>query len=388
MTATALNSFLEIDGIEIANSARTNTYIAKGLAGPYWQIAGGCDCSVLYRELGCETAAECFVSPAADPAPWYSPDIPASAKFLGVLIPDINAWFDGVASRAITPRVSGLGGASLGPMHDDPRPLVAQATLVASDPSGIEYGRRWLQYVMGKACDPCNLAVARIRAYCPGDDDGDDDTDGEWFVYEVGLTAGVKYTGGQNTAGGAIWGCQNMLAVEWTLNTGNPYLYKRPVTVADESLNPEACSDDCLDFCHWFSDAPPAVLATVDPPPIGTLATVITVTAGDGLSDLSLEILTDCGSSASEPLASIFIPELVAGSVLVIDSALQQITYTAPGQDPVDGTGFIQLAFGQGVPWLSVGSCNEARCISAQLARICNSDCTAHVLIQTRLRED
>lgn len=381
-----INSFLELNGVEIANGARTNEYIRRGLAGPFWQIGSGCDCSVLWREYACESAAECFVSPAVDPAPWYDPATPASARFLGVLIPDLHAWFDGVASRAVTPRASGLGGASLGPMHDDPRPLITDGWLVAEDAAGIEYGRRWLQYVMGQVCDPCNLATARLRSYCPPDD-ASDDTEGEWFSYEVGLTAGVKYTGGQSTPGGALWGCQNMMPVQWTLETGIPYLYKRDVICAEGSLNPEACSVDCLDFCHWFSDAPPAVTCTVAPPVIGTLCSVITIHAGTGLSELTLSILADC-ATPDVILASMYVPELPAGSTLVVDSALQQITYTPAGGDPIDGTGFIELAFGQGVPWLAVGSCNPARCVSAQLARICNSDCSATVTLATRLRED
>lgn len=383
---TIINSYLEVNGIEIANGARTNAYIARGLAGPFWQVGTGCDCSVLWREYDCETPEACFVSPAWDPAPWYNPAIPASAKFLGVLIPDLHAWFDGLANRAVTPRASGLGGASLGPMHDDPRPLLTEGWLVAEDAAGIEYGRRWLQYVLGQACDPCNLAIARIRSHCPPED-ASDDTEGEWFSYEVGLTTGVKYTGGQSTPGGALWGCDNMMPVAWTLETGIPYLYKRDLVCTSGSLNPEACSPDCIDFCHWLRDAPPPVLCTVDPPPIGTLCSVITITAGAGLTDLTLSILDNCGDPTSI-LASIFVPVLPAGSVLVVDSALEQITYTPAGGVPIDGTGFIQLAFGQGVPWLAIGSCNPARCISAQLARICNSDCSSTATISTRLRED
>lgn len=386
MSGEMINSYLEFNGVEIANGARTNTYIGRGLAGPYWQIGGGCDCSVLWREYDCEDEASCFVSPALDPAPWYDPTNPASAKFLGVLIPDLHAWFDGLAQRVVTPRASGLGGASLGPMHDDPRPLLTDATLVGVDAAGIEYGRRWLQYVMGQSCDPCNLGIARLRSYCP-EDDGSDDTEGEWFTYEVGLTQGVKYTGGQNAPGGAIWGCQNMMTVQWTLEAGIPFLYKREVVCASDSLNPEACSPDCIPFCHWLRDAPPAVTCTVDPPTIGTLATVITVHAGAGLSELTLSVLESCDPDAVI-LGSIFVPELPAGSTLIVDSALQQITYIDAQGVAIDGTGFIQLAFGQGVPWLAVGSCNPARCVSAQLARICNSDCTSTVTIATRLRED
>ncbi len=385
---TMINSYLEVNGTEISNGARTNEYIRRGLAGAYWQPVdgGGCDCSVFWRELECESPEACFFSPAVDPAPWYDAAIPASAKFLGILIPDLHAWFDGLAQRAVTPRASGLGGASIGPMWDLPRPLVTEGWLVGEDAAGIEYGRRWLQYVMGQACDPCNLAVARIRSHCPPDD-ASDDTDGEWLVYEVGLTVGVNYTGGTSTPGGAVWGCDNMMAVGFTLETGVPYLYKRDTICAEGTLNPEGCSVDCLDFCHWLQDAPPAVTCSVDPPPIGTLCSVITIDAGTGLSELTLSILTDC-DHPDEVLASLYVPSLPAGSTLVIDSALEQITYTPAGGPPVDGTGFIELAFAQGVPWLAVGSCNPGRCVSAQLARICDSDCTASVTLSVRLRED
>jgi hypothetical protein len=381
-----IHSFLELDGVELANGSRTVQYIANGLATSNWQVQGG-DCSVLYRELGCPSAAACFVSPALDPAPWYDPAFPESGDFLGLLIPDLRSWFDGLASRAVTPRASGLGGASIGPMHDDPRELVTNGVLVAANQGGIEWGRRWLQYVMGKSCDPCNLAVARLRSFCPPCD-GSDDTAGEWFVYEVGLVSGVKETEPTQVGGGPT-NCDDRLTVTFTLDTGNPYLYKRAETCIESSLNPEACGTDCIDFCHWLQDAPPPVQCTIEPPSIGTLASVITIDAGTGLSELTLEVLSDCSPSAAlAPLATMYVPELPAGSQLVVDSALQQIIYTPAGGEPIDGTGFITLAFGQGVPWLAVGSCNPARCISVGLARICNSDCTPTVNISTRLRED
>ena len=75
-------------------------------------------------------------------------------------------------------------------------------------------------------------------------------------------------------------------------------------------------------------------------------------------------------------------------TLIVRSSNEELITYTPAGGPPVDGTGFIELAFAQGVPWLAVGSCNPGRCVSAQLARICDSDCTASVTLSVRLRED
>ncbi len=384
-----IHSALTVDDVEISNGARTTQYLRRGLGGLGYQVGsagGGCDCSIQWRNLGCETQEECFVSPAADPAPWYDPDVRASGEFLGMLIPDMRSWFDGLAQRNVTQRLSGVGGASIGPMHQEARPLPAAATLCARTQAGLEYGRRWLQQVLSNLCDPCRLSIAELRSSCPPCD-GSDDEEGLWFVYDVGLTQGHQIAITPPAGGGPI-GCQDIMPISLTLTAGNPYLYKPPVLVAEASLNPENCPDTpCLDFCHWLQDAPPPVEAELDPPLLGELATVFTITAGDGLSDLSLSILAGCGSEAQEAIAVLNVPELPGGSTLVIDSALETVTYTSPAGVIIDGIGFIALPFGQGMPWLVLGNCNVARCVSAQLARICNSDCTSTIRIETRLRE-
>jgi hypothetical protein len=388
-----IHSFLELDGLEISNGARTIQYLRNGLGSDHWQVGDGCACHVLVSEV-CPTASsaeQCFVSPEADPAPWYDSTVPESADFLGVLIKDVRPWFDGQASRNVTPRISGLGGASIGPLHPTPRTLSTPATLIASSCGGIEYGRRWLQQRLSGLCDPCALSVARIRSFCP-DPDGMDDTAGEWFVYEVGLISGMQDNLQPDAFGAATFeggddGCCDFVEGTLVLNAGNPYLYKREVVCATGSLNPEGCSDDCLDFCHWLQDAPPAVECAVTPPTIGILGTIITVEAGNGLHELTLETLGVCGDP-STLIGSIGIPYLPAGSTFVVDSALQTITYTPAGGVPVDGTPYIVLPFGFGIPWLQVGDCDPAGCVSAQLSRICDSDCTSTVTISTRLRED
>ncbi len=141
-----------------------------------------------------------------------------------------------------------------------------------------------------------------------------------------------------------------------------------------------------MDFCRWLTEAPAPVQCVVEPPRIGVLGTVITLTAGTGMHNLTLETLSDCEDLASI-IGAMGVPYLPPGSVMVIDSALRKITYTPEGGDPVDGTPYIALPFGFGIPWLEVGSCNPAGCVSAQLSRICDSDCTATVQIDTRLRE-
>jgi hypothetical protein len=387
-----IQSFLELDGVEISNGARTIQYLRNGEGSDRWQVGDGCACSVLYREW-CPTAGSaeaCFVSPAADPAPWYDATIPESGEFLGVLIKDVREWFKGEAQRNVTPRISGLGGASIGPMHQLPRELVTPATLIANSCAGMEYGRRWLQAQLAALCDPCALGTARIRSFCP-DDEGADDEAGEWFVYEVGLVTGVDPQLGQDAFGMASFqggddGCCDFLETSFTLLAGNPFLYKRDQVCIEASLNPEACSVDCIDFCRWLNEPPPPVQCTIDPPSLGILGAVITVTAGAGVHNLTLSTLTDCDDPASVT-GALGIPYLPAGSTFIFDSALHQLTYIAAGGDPVDGTPYISLPFGYGVPWLEIGDCNPAGCIQAQLSRICDSDCTTRVEIATRLRE-
>lgn len=386
-----IHSFLELDGVEISNGARTIQYLRNGLGSDHFQVGDGCFCHSLVTDVcpSATSAEECFVSPSADPAPWWDPDVPESADFLGCLIKDVRPWFDGQADRNVTSRISGLGGASIGPLHQTPRTLQTPATLIASSCAGIEYGRRWMQYQLARLCDPCALGVARVRSFCPSLDD--DPEAGEWFVYEVGLVAGLTDTLSQDAYGAASFeggddGCCDFVEGSLTLLAGNPYLYKRDVTCITGPLNPEACDPECIDFCHWLQDSPPPVQCVVDPPRIGVLGTVITINAGTGLHNLTLETLADCDDLASL-IGAIGIPYLPAGSTFVVDSALHTITFTPEGGNPVDGTPYISLPFGLGVPWLEVGSCNPAGCVTAQLGRICDSDCTPTVTIATRLRE-
>jgi hypothetical protein len=88
--------YLEWCGVEVANVARTLSYLRRGLGNTmqgHWILGGGEVCGVLYRLNGGDCLLpDVFVSPTADPAPWYDPDEPGAATFLGVILTDITGY--------------------------------------------------------------------------------------------------------------------------------------------------------------------------------------------------------------------------------------------------------------------------------------------------------
>jgi hypothetical protein len=116
--------YLEWCGVEVANVARTLSYLRRGLGNTmqgHWILGGGEVCGVLYRLNGGDCLLpDVFVSPTADPAPWYDPDEPGAATFLGVILTDITGY-DSTISRPYDERIGGLGGAVFGGQVRKPR---------------------------------------------------------------------------------------------------------------------------------------------------------------------------------------------------------------------------------------------------------------------------
>lgn len=241
--------FLDFNGVEVANAARTLSYLRGGLGSAYWELWPADVCSVLYRQLGgtCGTP-DVFVSPASDPAPWYDATRPESGDFLGVYLTDISGY-DSVIQRTVTPRPSGLGGGTLASEQNEPRVWKFDGYLASASCEGAEYGLEWLTYVLsaigsGAGCDSCAASNMRVYLSCPPDDCSDD-TIGEWYAYEAALTDGPHKTEFGFT-------CCDVVEIEFTITTGNPYLYKRPAVCLDPSVV-GAVMPPIYDFCYWLT---------------------------------------------------------------------------------------------------------------------------------------
>lgn len=222
--------YLDYCGVEVANSARTVAYIRNGLmrsAGGQIELGDGDLCGVLYR---LNASAPVFTSPVADPAPWYDPAEPGASSFLGLVMLGIKGY-DSTIARAVTNRITGLGGGTFGGQHRLPRTWSFRAAMISSDDVGAEYGLRWLTAALQSACDDCAACDLTVRLSCPPADGSNDDL-GKWTSYDVALIDGPhevepfinQYADADNMAG-----CRDVVIVEWTMQAGNPFLYKPPV---------------------------------------------------------------------------------------------------------------------------------------------------------------
>lgn len=210
-------AFLDVNGVEVANSYRTASYIQRGLSTPTL-TAAGLGCEVLSREVG---GVAPFVSPTADSAPWYDSTVAESADFLGFFIQSIE-FKTTDTTRGIAPRI-GRGG-TIGFPHRAARLVPVSGQLIASSAQGLEYGRAWLGVMLGEgAIDSCDLLTLRVRDACPPTN-GSNDTRGEWILYQAALVDGIK-----SIDDASLKDCY-LEGISFTLASESPYLFRRAGT--------------------------------------------------------------------------------------------------------------------------------------------------------------
>jgi hypothetical protein len=398
--------FLNFCGLEIANSARTLEYLRAGLGNTtfgHWEVGNGQLCSVLYRQNGGTCAVpDKYKTPALDPAPWYDAKEPGSSQFLGLALLDIQGW-DSTLYRATAPRLTAMGGGTFGGQHRNLRPWKFRGVLVSSGDVGAEYGLRWLTDVLqASACDTCSTCSMSVRLTCPPADCSDD-TQGEWFSYEVALIDGpheVEPWGPSRmrTDSDVLAGCRDYVTVEFTLAAGNPYLYKRPKACLSATMTQVST---CTDICDFLFGSPgQAVCCSVAPPVRGTLGSIYTLTpsgsSGASFGGVILEAYAQCPGSAggSNPAVaelSIELSAIPAYSTVVVDSAKHTITVAT--FDPVtgkttvtDGQYLVVLPKGRSIQWLEVRDCDDITCFCIRTSSPCSSG-TLNILVQTQARE-
>lgn len=89
------------------------------------------------------TNAEGYLYPSLDPAPWYDPEFPDSARFFGLVGLDIEGAED--STRTATVERSAAGGGSVSRLRYGPREMVVRALAVAADDCALQIGLNWLR---------------------------------------------------------------------------------------------------------------------------------------------------------------------------------------------------------------------------------------------------
>jgi hypothetical protein len=326
----------------------------------HWILGGGEVCGVLYRLNGGDCLLpDVFVSPTADPAPWYDPDEPGAATFLGVILTDITGY-DSTISRPYDERIGGLGGAVFGGQVRKPRTWTFKAGMVSADDAGAEFGLRWL------------TDVALV--------DGPHET--EVWAPKPGML------------NDAMIGCRDLVGVEWTMVAGNPYLYKRPAVCLDAEI--VGAFATCNDICDYlFGDPGTPHCCTVTPPDKGVVAPIFTFSSVSGMNTLLLEAWPTCPDAtapAADPVLQMQLSGIPAGATVVVDCAQRTITVTEP--DPStgtlvesDGSYLIELPDGRSLEWLQAASCDDVGCFCARTAHPCSQGGDTTVQIETQVRE-
>jgi hypothetical protein len=378
--------FLELIGedgtpLEVGNAARVTSYVRRGLARrARVNAAPGCLCGVLDRETGTTT------SPSVDPAPWYDPLRPESADFLGFYPYDIKGLRRGVGEREIMQRAG--GGAAFGPQILRERTIDVKGRLVAASSIGMDYGVQWLKGVLTQSnCSPCGLAALRVRTACPPEDGSRDDV-GEALLYDVAVTEWDDEPDGG--CGIEDWG--------FRLVAGKGEIYRAPKDCLPPTII-NAPAGACVPFDEWLcgtSEAYRQACCRIEAPPLfGVNAAIVTIDAthGDVIAPITISLYADQPGFEScppaieiDPVARLTIPELAAGSKLIVDSARRQLVYVDPDGVAHDGTPYVELEQGRGVPWIEADRCQVGACVCVGTLRRCGASATVEITTQLRER--
>lgn len=260
------NAYMEYGNRELFNNNRLAAY-RRTLV----RTLGMRDCDT------CDSLDEAYVSPSADPAPWYSASHPLSGDFVGIMPLSITGLEDDVREGTVTQR-NGDGG-FVSKVRRPTREVRFTALLIANSEAGREYGMDWLRGTLNAgARGPVFGADAAftapdfidVNAQC-----GDDRRDLSFYeacpigtatvelmertLRNAACTAGVTVL--QEYASKSAY----MYRVEFGLTASDPFVYGKE----SDPITPDLATGDMPTYTCL---APPPLASIVDPacPPVPT----------------------------------------------------------------------------------------------------------------------
>lgn len=353
---------------------------------PPWGVAQiGCDCPTLDYSYDCcnldavAIPSEPYRTPALDLAPWYDPDIPESAFFMGMMIESVEGLEMSPTVRNVQRRTTGGGGGALGPLRRTERRMKFTVLMFACDECSMEYGMRWLIWQLASGgCSDCELCDAEVLTCCNGltgiDPVTNRDLDtGRWQLKDVGLTDGPKIVDGP------IEGMSCYVRrVEFELTSEQAWMYKCP-TVCIEN-EPFPIGDPC-DIEAWFCGPDPKICCRIEETKdIGETAITVVIDAREELRNVVITVTPDqfgyvCDPDSippglvfvPPPCQTIVIPLMPEGYRFELNSEEEKITMTKPGHIVEDGTAYIQTEPGEAPQFITVSCGAYCVCVSAEL---------------------
>jgi hypothetical protein len=249
--------------VEVVNHARLKAYLDT-VGSPLTSGSDICACDTLTAEVLSDLPYTTPDDPDSQ-APWYDPDVPASAEFAGFLLLSVDGVDDYPVARQVTNAVR--GGGSLGPARVRPRTMTFSGLLLGATCCAVEYGLTWLaQVLQGCAGMQCGGDCVSMYDCCPGEEltPAQFNAQHRRTYRRVALTDGPKVTGRLGTGecgGGACSLGADIVSVEFTLVAATPWAYGDEVLLLEAPV-PRDDSDDCIVWClHQGSPGGPAECA-------------------------------------------------------------------------------------------------------------------------------
>lgn len=246
-----LETYLELAGTEIASNARVAAYMS---AGDVW-LKQGCFCETIPEAVGDDP----YTTPADDPAPWFDPSDPRSARFAGLWIETVEGLLDSPIERSVTQRVG--DGATVSCARASNKTLTVTGWLFAQDECGADYGMLWLRSaLLGARCSGCAGDDLCLFACCPDPETGEGEgSEGGEGVEEqlrtlknAALVSGPDVLRRAPISSGCAAGARPVYQVQFQLST-DPYFWRAPIPVLEASPWPEPTGDEVCNIT-WVTD--------------------------------------------------------------------------------------------------------------------------------------
>lgn len=232
MSDSAAGAYAKLGSTEIVNDQRTISYLLNGLRPPSLNVSGSCSCENIATLVGDQP----YTTPETDNAPWYSADIPESARFAGFL----GAEFEGMGSTFSRSNTESIqDGSALGRGRWGSRTMTWKGFLLGADCCAVAYGLRWLTKTLADSgsCRDCNGEDLDLLVCCPDADDTDDTgVEALRKLKNVVLIEGPKILKDRKTGCGAC-GTSCIIEIEFSLLAAQPFMYSAPIALYEcESL--------------------------------------------------------------------------------------------------------------------------------------------------------
>lgn len=240
---------MSFGGVEVVNSARLDAYLADPAQPPNLTTSTVCGCPTLTAAL---LGHGQYVAPEVDPAPWWDPDVPHSADFLGLLVLSVDGLDTRPVTRTVTQGVTGR--ATLRRPRVQPRTITVTALVVATSCCGVDYGLSWLGEVLaGCDQDGCDGMDLVIGSCCPPEGVTPEEFATRYTrtVRRVGVTAGPTVVARSGDGCTSTPGCEagaDVVTVEFTVTAAVPWRWTTPEVVLDVPP-PVDDTDDCVTWC-------------------------------------------------------------------------------------------------------------------------------------------